>query len=199
MMKAVLDHCKETGRSAYIVLNDIAKAFDSVSPAAVMRSHRRIKLPYTYSIWRWNTFKRLHTRVVTAFGLTPGFKVGSMIQQGTVLGPLEWRIFWDTALCLISDNTEGYTLQTQLVERLDEKGCHGEQLQAKINAFAFVDNTSLVASTRKDSAKQRNILYDFQYYNTVSSNVGKMALVVANDDELGDTVEWPNGEPINVR
>ncbi|KAJ3058307.1 hypothetical protein HDU98_005612, partial [Podochytrium sp. JEL0797] len=122
-----------------------------------------------------------------------------MIQQGSVMAPLEWRIFWDTLLCIIEDETIGYKLKVQEIRRLEEGRVEGDSLEVSVTAAAFVDDSNTAAETREDFAQQMQIMYDFQFYNTVESNVSKMAIIAVNAPNAPQTMKWPNGDDIKVK
>ena len=65
--------------------------------------------------------------------------IGTMIQQGSVCAPLEWRIFWDTLLCVLEDQTEGFTFKAKQITKMEKTRAEGIEQKIKISASAFVE------------------------------------------------------------
>ncbi|KAJ3064521.1 hypothetical protein HDU98_012084 [Podochytrium sp. JEL0797] len=68
-----------------------------------------------------------------------------------------------------------------------------------VTAAAFVDNSNNAVETKEDFAQQMQIMYDFQFYNTVDSNVSKMAIIAVNAPNAMQTMKWPNVDDIKVK
>ena len=68
-------------------------------------------------------FDKRQTRIITALGLTEAITASDGIEQGEVISPLIWRIFYDPLLTKVKKNTLlGYELEVSWQENLEEKG-----------------------------------------------------------------------------
>ena len=80
-------------------------------------------------------------KVITKYGLSDELQAMDGIDQGEVISPLIWLIFYDPLLCRIMDDASlGYTMSVKWPTDL-----YGNNItyQARISsALAFFDNTS---------------------------------------------------------
>ena len=73
---------------------------------------QRIKIPALGQSFIINLFDKRQTKIITALGLTEVITAGNRIEQGEVISPLIWRIFYDPLLTKIKKNTLlGYELE----------------------------------------------------------------------------------------
>lgn len=176
IIQHVVDQSVVTNTSCYLLLNDIAKAFDSVPMEGLARAFRRLGIPESYIQMRINMHKHMVARVVTAHGLTEPFHIGSAVQQGDCNAPLDWLIFWDPLLCACQKYTKGINFQTK--PPLDYVNI--PYMQTSISAVAFVDDTTTMATTIEDLQKQISLLMEYQDANDIKSNVKKIAILAFN-------------------
>lgn len=76
----------------------MAKAFDSVGMMPLKKALKHIKLPESAINFIINLFNNRKMRVITAYRLSDIFTAGDGIDQGKVISPLIWRIFYDPLL-----------------------------------------------------------------------------------------------------
>ena len=87
------------------------KAFDSVGLKMFSLALQRIKIPQITINFIINLFKNREIEVLTSLGTTERFIAGDGINQGEVISPLVWRIFYDPLLAEIQNNEKrGYKL-----------------------------------------------------------------------------------------
>ena len=94
VMKDAKEHCKEL----WILTQDMAKAYDSISMEGLRMSLERLGLPASFTNWIINLFAGRFMKVITAFGLSPTLDAANGIDQGDSISPLLWRIFYDPLL-----------------------------------------------------------------------------------------------------
>ncbi|EXX56645.1 hypothetical protein RirG_214270 [Rhizophagus irregularis DAOM 197198w] len=98
MINSILKDVHEENKTVWIVSQNMAKAFDSVGMFPLQKALERIKLPPTTINFIINIYKDQKIRIITAYGLTDAFTVRDGIDQGEVISPLIWRIFYDPLL-----------------------------------------------------------------------------------------------------
>ena len=98
IMNTIIEDAKENNKELWLVLQDMKKAFDSVLLEALKAAMRRIKLPEITIRLILNLFQGRQSRVITHWGHTEAFVINDGIEQGEVLSPLVWRIFYDPLL-----------------------------------------------------------------------------------------------------
>ena len=77
------------------------KAFDSVSLEILKEALIRIKLLKITTNFILSLYKKRKIKVVTSFSLTSEFEAEDSIDQGEVISPLVWYIFYDPLLCTV--------------------------------------------------------------------------------------------------
>eukprot|EP00741_Cyanophora_paradoxa_P020889 tig00021318_g20166.t2 len=96
---AILEDAKEHHKPIYILLQDIRRAYDSVSWVSMELSLRRIGAPEGYIDLHRNIFERRRARAITGHGLSDAFELECGLPQGGIESPLHWLIFYDALLC----------------------------------------------------------------------------------------------------
>ena len=84
----------------------MAKAFDSVNLTSLKKAMDRIKIPQLISNLFINIFDQRQIKVIMAVGTSEGFIGRDGIDQGEVISPLLWRIFYDPLLCKIQHKSK---------------------------------------------------------------------------------------------
>ena len=112
-MNNILEDARQKNNELWILFQDMRKAFDSVSLEMLKKALIRIKLPEVIISFILSLFEKRKIKIITSFGLTNEFEAEDGIDQGEVISPLVWRIFYDPLLCAIqkTKNT-GYKMST---------------------------------------------------------------------------------------
>jgi len=82
------------------------KAFDSVSLKMIEKALERIKMPNLLTKFLLNLYNKRKIKVYTEYRLTKEFEAEDGLDQGEVVSPLMWRIFYDLLLCLIYEKED---------------------------------------------------------------------------------------------
>lgn len=195
IIQHVIDQAVTNQSTCFLLLNDIAKAFDSVPIEGLARACRRLGIPESYIQMRRNMHKHMVARVVTAFGLTDPFQLGSAVQQGDCNAPLDWLIFWDPLLCAIQQYTEGVKFQTQPLHDMVPI----PTMATSIASVAFVDDTTTMATSLRDLKHQISLLLEYQEANSIKSNVKKIAVLAFNPPtKCPATLPWGEEGSITI-
>lgn len=138
----IIEDTQNYNKELWICLQDMAKAFDSVGMIPLTKAMERIKCPPSLISFIVNLFANRKLQIITAFGLSPGFKTGDGIDQGETIFSLIWRIFYDPLLTRIhEDSTLGYILADHW-PILDEHNYDKVQHSMKVSCTAFADDTA---------------------------------------------------------
>ena len=142
IMSQICEEAEESNeKQAWIVLQDMRKAYDSVSWEGLEKALKRIKMKLSIIDILEGIHNNRYSAVITDHGPTDYYEVQDGIDQGEVYSPLLWRIFYDPLLCRIqrTQKSNGYTLDN-----------NGNGYDITINHLAFVDDTAWIAKSRKD-------------------------------------------------
>src|SRR5947207_6157342 len=113
----------------------MSKAFDSIGMVPLRHALSRIRLPPLAIDFIINLFQHRKMKVITKYGLSDELQAMDGIDQGEVISPLIWRIFYDPLLCRIMDDKSlGYTMSVSWPTDL-----HGntKTYSSRISALAF--------------------------------------------------------------
>ena len=111
ILNNVMEDAKEHHKELWILTQDMAKAYDSISMEDLRMSLNQIGIPTIFTNWIIDLFEGQSMQVITAFGLSPSLNAADVIDQGDSISPLLWRIFYDPLLsALQSDHRRGYQM-----------------------------------------------------------------------------------------
>ena len=77
------------------------KAFNSVSLKMIEKVLKRIKISNIIAKFLLNLYDKKKIKVITEYSLTKEFEAKDSLDQGEVVSPLMWYIFYDPLLYLI--------------------------------------------------------------------------------------------------
>jgi len=198
----IIQHCidlaQEDKQPLYLVLNDIQKAFDSIPAEGLIRAWRVLRLPESFITLKRNSFKHARASVLTAFGLTEVFKLGCIVQQGSVDGQAHCGIFLEPLLRALQLLTKGVTFEVK--HQIDTTKRSSPILSAKASVVAHADDTNVLSRSRKDLEKQIRLVVEYQDSCEIFSNVQKVAILGFNLKGPQKPIKWgSHGEiPIQV-
>ena len=109
----VLQDAKSSDKEIWFYLQDMSKAYDRVNICMLQHAMNCIKLPPLFIRFITNLFTNRFNRIFTPFGLTDPYNILVGIDQGEVICPLLWCIYYDPLLSFIQNKTSlGYELKT---------------------------------------------------------------------------------------
>jgi len=107
----VMEDAKINKKVLWVAFQDMSKAFDSIGIVPLRQALNRIRLSPLAIDFIINLFQHRKMKVITKYGLSDELQAMDGIDQGEVISPLIWRIFYDPLLCRIMDDESlGYTM-----------------------------------------------------------------------------------------
>ncbi|GET50298.1 RNA-directed DNA polymerase from mobile element jockey-like [Rhizophagus irregularis DAOM 181602=DAOM 197198] len=157
----------------WILFQDISKAFDSVDLTMLRFALERIRLPASAVKFILSLFMKRTNRVFTAHGSTPAYRVRIGIDQGEVISPLLWVIYIDPLLTILKNEMmDPYVLSTPSL--IDSSSV---SLDLKINNLVFMDDSTLISSSKAGMEFMLSITEEFYQINNTSANHNKYVLI----------------------
>ena len=95
-----------------ILFQDMSKAFDRVNIYMLQKAMARLKIPPSAIALISGLFLNWKNTVFTTFGNTDLYDVLVGIDQGEVISPLLWVIYYDPLLARIQQTDLGYKMET---------------------------------------------------------------------------------------
>src|SRR6266542_4509159 len=93
-----MEDARDNRKELWILFQDMARAFNSVGMVPLGKALRRIRCSEQFIVFIINLFSKRSLSIITHYGPTPPFEAGDGIDQGEVMSPLLWRIFYDPLL-----------------------------------------------------------------------------------------------------
>src|SRR5260364_44589 len=169
IFNSLIKESKEEIKEIWLLLQDMKKAFDSVPLDGLVLALKRLKIPANIIIFIIELFNNRNIQIITAKELTESFCAEGGIEQGEVLSPLLWRIFYDPLLTKIQKNQElGYIMEMKIPTDI----CRNKNWyeHTRISAMAYADNTVWIASNKKQIEKIIKIANNFFRLNDIQIN-----------------------------
>jgi hypothetical protein len=111
IINEIIEDAKEKHNDLWILFQDMLKAYDRVNIFMLKKAMARLRLPFLFIDLICNLFTQRKNRVFTSVDTTSPYDVLIGIDQGEVISPLLWYIYYDPLLCEIEQLQLGYKLE----------------------------------------------------------------------------------------
>eukprot|EP00741_Cyanophora_paradoxa_P025280 tig00000361_g24399.t1 len=159
VFNAVLEDAKEFKKPLYILLQDIRRAYDSVSWESMELSMRRLNVPEGYIELHRNIFRRRRARAISGHGLSDEFELECGLPQGGVESPLHWLIFYDALLCAQERLDQHERQHGKKTAKTIEHYAHPESWEEPGTAYVMGNPRETDAAKREGRARVSGVAY----------------------------------------
>ena len=162
----------------------MSKAYDRVNLHMLDRALIRLKIPFAFRALLLSLFTNRTNRVITQNGLTDPYNVLIGIDQGEVISPLLWCIYYDPLLCEIHSRQDlGYHIKHTWFTDLNNPG-NLQTLSERVTSQAYMDDTNWITSSKSQLEQILSISQDFYTLNNISVNHNKAVLMTTEAIEV---------------
>ncbi|GBC34051.2 hypothetical protein GLOIN_2v1846731 [Rhizophagus irregularis DAOM 181602=DAOM 197198] len=110
IINEIIQHSNERDKELWILALDMSKAYDRINVFMLEKAMKRIKFPVELiNLLTGLSFGRKN-KVFTPYGLTDAFNMQCGIDQGEIISPLLWIIYYDPLLTKIKNSNLGYDI-----------------------------------------------------------------------------------------
>ncbi|EXX73992.1 hypothetical protein EMWEY_00041610 [Rhizophagus irregularis DAOM 181602=DAOM 197198] len=132
-----------------------------------------IRLPASAVKFILSLFMKRTNSVFTAYGSTPAYRVRIGIDQGEVISPLLWVIYIDPLLTVLKNEMmDPYVLSAPSLI-----ASQGFSPDLRVNNLVFMDDSTLVFSSKAGMESMLSITEEFYQINNTSTNHNKYVLI----------------------
>ncbi|CAB4420682.1 unnamed protein product [Rhizophagus irregularis] len=179
-MNEVIQDSVDNNNELWILSQDMGKAYDRVNIFQLKKAMDRIKIPNDFSSLILELFKDRKNQVITAYGKTAPYDVLTGIDQGEVISPLLWCIYYDPLLAEIDKQQLGYNVSCISKSVVQEEGVLN---QKNVSIMAYMDDTQWITDEKSKLEKMLYIADTFYRLNDIQINKEKSELMMRTTTE----------------
>ncbi|CAJ0849351.1 9300_t:CDS:2, partial [Entrophospora sp. SA101] len=190
IINEIIQDAREMKNEIWILFQDLSKAYDHM----LVKAMEHLKLPSTFINLIFNIFTNRKNRIFTEVGLTNEYNVLIGIDQGEVMSPLLWCIYYNSLLCEIESRGLGYNLKHSHCQNIYIKDYNLDSIC--ISNIGFMDDITWITE------EILTITDDFYNLNSIKVNKDKSALLKHQPDfdDDNNSVQLQFGlETINIQ
>ncbi|EXX73879.1 hypothetical protein RirG_056370 [Rhizophagus irregularis DAOM 197198w] len=156
----------------------------------------RLKFPSKLSDFIISLFTSRKNRILTPFGKTESYNLLINIDQGEVISPLLWTIYFDPLLTELSSSANSPYIWSSGIPANILNINNNVDVAVPITQLTYMDDSTLIASSLSGLEQLLSIARDFYFLNNITANFLKYKLVflsaVNNLISFHLTLEIPN-------
>ncbi|GBB97707.1 hypothetical protein RclHR1_30450001, partial [Rhizophagus clarus] len=173
-LESIIHDANHNNSPLWILSQDISKAFDSINLTMLKFTLERIRLPASAITLILSLFMNCSNRVFTTYGNTSSYRVRIGIDQGEVISPLLWVIYIDPLLTVLKNEMlDPYILRSPTLH----PNMMGSAPDIVINNLVFMDDSTLISSSKAGLEHMLFITEEFYTLNNTSANHDKYVLI----------------------
>ncbi|EXX52504.1 hypothetical protein RirG_252520 [Rhizophagus irregularis DAOM 197198w] len=181
-------HDSTDDQELWIVSQDISKAFDSMDLNMLKLALERLHIPALLVRFILNLFTRRNNKIITCHGDTAAYRVRVGIDQGEIISPLLWVIYLDPLLTVLNRETrDPFKLKSSAL--LNYSPLEFEQHSLPISHLTFMDDSTLIASSKSGIEDHLTVTAEFYTLNNVQANSAKYVLLSSSSPSSKITFE----------
>src|SRR6266498_3301532 len=139
VIKGIIQDAEEYNKELWLLSQDLGKAYDRVNIYMLEKALQRIKVPMNFITLIENLFLNQKNQVFTGVGITNKYDVLIEIDQGEIISPILWCIYYDPLLCEIEKSGLGYKLEEKYKKNIYNRLYQEDTFT--IGSIAFMDDT----------------------------------------------------------
>ena len=176
IMNEIIDDAKENNKELWILFQDLSKCYDRVDINILQKAMHRIKLPDSFIDLITGLFIKRTNCVFTEYGLTDRYPVLIGIDQGEVISPLLWCIYYDPLLSEVQNRNLGYKMEHSYLRNVYDPLSRSSH-NLSIPALAYMDDTNWISDSELNLVAILNLAQSFFRFTHIRVNHFKAELL----------------------
>ncbi|GBB99082.1 hypothetical protein RclHR1_34050001 [Rhizophagus clarus] len=154
----------------------MGKAYDRVNTFQLQKAMDQIKLPQQFTHLILDLFKDRTNQIITAYDKTIAYDVLTGIDQGEVISPILWYIYYDPLLAEINNQNLEYTVLCNNIQQIPQ--LNSAVIEQHVLALAFIDDTQWITDKKDKLESMLSIADSFYRLNDIQINKDKSELMM---------------------
>src|SRR5688572_12306102 len=165
-MNMLMEDACINNKIMYIYFQDMSKAYDWVRLPILRKALERIRIPERLIDIIIGLFSDRENSFITNYGFTQPFKVLNGIDQGEIISPLLWVIYYDPLLCRLQELTPNYTMVADTKQNI-----YGPTIRESISyaTSVYLDNTELISGDTSNLSRKLTICASFYNFTEIQA------------------------------
>ena len=176
ILNEIIQDATENNKELWILSQDLAKAYDRVNIYMLKKAMDRLKIPQTFTKLILNLFNNRKNQVLTAVGTTDPYDVLIGIDQGEIISPILWCIYYDPLLCEIKNRHLGYNIIEKYKNNVYDRIYEEQKFQ--LSSMAYMDDTQWITENKEKLEEILKIADSFYLLNDIQVNKEKSELLL---------------------
>jgi len=138
----------------------------------------RLKIPSKFTDLILSFFTHRTNAIITSTSVTAPYDIKVGIDQGEVISPLLWTIYYDPLFYRIKGLQHKYTVSINRLKSIDP--LQYEQLLVECNLLGYLDDTTWITSSKEDLETMLSIADSYYTFMNIKVNKQKSILMTNN-------------------
>ncbi|GET02155.1 RNA-directed DNA polymerase from mobile element jockey-like [Rhizophagus clarus] len=168
----------------WIGLQDLSKAYDRINTSLLKLSLQRIGIPNKINHLILQLFTNRYNQVITPTGYTPSYKVIQGIDQGEVISPLMWIIYYDPLFAYINtapiSKEDRFTIIVPKKKNIWDSPQNDLPIEYTLSVQGYLDDTTWVAPSLSALNRLLSMAEDFYKIANIKINKDKYRILTNN-------------------
>ncbi|EXX53657.1 hypothetical protein RirG_241980 [Rhizophagus irregularis DAOM 197198w] len=173
----LIEHARIYKNPLWIAIQDLSKAYDRVDIALLRLALQRIKIPAKIITFIINLFSNRYNSIILPNGNLAPYKVLQGIDQGEVISPLLWNIYYDPLFSHINKQSNlAYKCDTTKIKNIYQK--HLDITHSyELSLVGYLDDTTWFSPSLEKLELKLDIAHSFYDMAKIKVNIDKYKIL----------------------
>jgi ribonuclease HI len=179
-LKHITEHHRIYNKELWVSIQDLSKAYDRVNVSLLKLALRRINIPPHLIEILCNLFTNRYNQIILHHEVSAEYKILQGIDQGEVVSPLLWIIYYDPMFERINNDPKlNIKLSVPKIININNPDSDLEII-LYIAVLAYLDDTTWFASSPQQLEEQLKVANDFYTMANIKINHEKYKVLCNN-------------------